>query len=395
MPSRRALNRATLSRQLLLERHELPAADVVTHLAGMQAQAPLAPYIGLWTRLAGFDPGELSTLVADRTAVRAALMRGTVHLVTAADLVAFRPLVQPVLERAFWAQAFGKHLAGLDVEALLAAARELVEAEPLTRPELGRLLGERWPDRDADSLAYAVTYLETMVQVPPRGLWGGGGAAMWTTARSWLDIDGSPGSGSVGNGSGSGSAGDGSAGDGSVGDPPSFSVDDLVRRYLGAFGPATVKDVQTWSGLTRLREVVDRMRSELVELRGDDGAELFDLPDAPRPDEDTPAPVRFIPAYDNLLLSHADRSRVIGHDRRVPLPPGNGDSQGTVLVDGEWRADWRIVRPARSDAATLEVTVFPEQPAPPADDRAALETEGAALLALVAPDRPDRSVRLA
>lgn len=348
MLTRRALNRATLARQHLLSRTTGPASDVVRHLGGLQGQAPLAPYVGLWTRLDGFRPDELASLLTSRDVVRASAMRGTVHLLTAADFLTFRPLVQVVLERGFWAQPFGKHLAGLDVDELLAFARDLVEERPRSRAELGPLLQARWPDRGRDSLSYAVSYLEPMVQVPPRGLWGANGPAALTTSRSWLGrpLD------------------------------PAPAVDDLVRRYLGAFGPATVKDVQAWSGLTRLREVLDRLRPELVVLAGEDGAELFDLPDAPRPAEDTPAPVRFLPEYDNLLLSHHDRTRTNPTGRRVPLPPGNGAQGGTLLVDGDWAATWKLT------PAALVVTPF--GPIPDAD-LAAVEAEGRDLLAFLDP----------
>ena len=358
--SRRALNRATLGRQLLLERSPRAAVDVVAHLAGMQAQAPLSPYVGLWTRMASFRPDDLAALVTSRQVVRGTLMRATVHLMTADDFLAVRPLTQPVLVRAFSGQAFAKSLAGLDLDTVLAATRALVEEKPRTRGELSKLLAESWPDHDAESLGFAATYLEPMVQVPPRGVWGTNGPAAWTTSRSWL------------------------------GRPLALepSVERLVLRYLGAFGPATVKDVQQWSGLTRLREVVERLRPQLVELRGEDGAELWDLPDAPRPDPDVPAPPRFLPEYDNLLLSHADRSRVIVDKRRVPLPPGNGGSGGTVLVDGMWAATWKIRR--QGDEAAVEIDPF--VPLTAADEDA-LGAEATALLAFAAPDHATHAVR--
>lgn len=359
---RRALNRATLARQLLLERRPLAALDAIEHLVGMQAQAPNAPYVGLWTRLEGFRAAELAGALTARDAVRTWLMRGTVHLVTAADCLALRPLFQSLGERLFGSSPFSRNVVGIDRAALLAAGRALLQERPRGRAELSRLLGERWPDRDPISLAYAVSYLVPCVQVPPRGVWGGTGPAVVTTVETWL---GRPLSGGA-------------------------SPADLVTRYLAAFGPATVPDVRTWSGLSGLREVVDGLRPRLRTFRDDQGRELFDLPDAPRPDPDTPAPPRFLPEYDNLLLSHADRSRVVEGERRPPLPPGNGGVMGTVLVGGFWRGTWAIARDAGRAVLTVEPFASLTN-----DDRGALADEGARLLAFAAPDAEAYDVRIA
>jgi hypothetical protein len=351
--SQRALNRATLERQLLLRRWDLPAAEAIEHLVGMQAQAPNAPYVGLWTRLAGFHPDELARLLTQRRAVRTPLMRATIHLVSARDCLALRPLLQPVLERSFAGSPAAQQLAGVDSKALLAAGRALLAQHQHTRAELGPLLGARWPDRDPTSLAYAISYLVPLVQVPPRGIWGQRGPAAWATTEAWLGRPLTPGP----------------------------SVDQLVLRYLAAFGPATVNDAQTWSGLTRLREVLERLRPQLATFCDQAGNQLFDLPDAPRPDPDIPAPHRFLPEYDNLLLSYADRSRVISADRRVPLFAGNGGVLGTVLVDGFFRGTWRITR--HRGTATLTVEPFEALPEP---DRTAVANEGTRLLTFAASD---------
>ncbi len=317
--SRRALGRALLARQLLLRRSELPVTEAVEHLVGLQAQAPTPPYFALWSRLVGFSPNRLGDLISDRSVVRIVLMRGTIHLVSATDCLALRPLMAPMLERALVGNTtYGKaKLAGLDLAEVAGAARALLEQKPRTMAELRTLLGPQWPDRDPVSLAQTARSLLPLVQVPPRGLWGTGGQPACTTAESWLgrSLDAEP------------------------------SPERLVQRYLAAFGPATVRDIQAWSGLTRLAEVTDRLGTQLLRLRGEDGVGLLDLPDAPRPEADVPAPVRFLAPFDNALLSHADRSRIMDDDaRKVVFASVNGQIPGTVVVDGTVRALWRIQR---------------------------------------------------
>ena len=322
--SRRAVNRATLARQLLLRRAELSTVDAIGHLVGMQAQAPNSPYVGLWSRLADFRPEHLSGLVESRRAVRTHLMRATVHLVTARDCLALHGLMRPVHLRAYQGSPFRRLVSTVDVGELVALGASLLAEAPLTRAELGARLGARWPDVDPAALSYAVSYQVPTVQVPPRGVWGASGPAAWATIRSWLGRDPDP-------------------------DPTPGPV---VLRYLAAFGPASVADMRTWSGLAGLREVVAAL--DLRTFRSEAGAVLFDLPDAPRPDPDTPAPPRFLPEYDNLLLSHADRSRVIPDGRRPPLFAGNGATFGTILVDGDHRGQWRLDRTQVPTALVVE-----------------------------------------
>ena len=348
---RRALNRSLLERQLLLRPHEMSAFDAVEHLVGLQAQAPDPPYVGLWTRLASFLPDELSRMILDRRAVRVALMRNTLHLVTADDCLKLRPLTQPAIARNLYAGiAQRAAVKDIDVGELVAAGRALLEKQPLTARELGELLRERWLDQNPAALARAIRHLVPLIQVPPRGVWGESGPAAHTTVEAWLgrrlDPDPSPG--------------------------------EMVVRYLGAFGPASVKDAQTWSGLTRLREVFERLRPRLRTFRDHDGTELFDLPDAPRPEPDTPAPARFVAAFDNLILSHADRTRIIAAEHRRAIASKNGMVPATFLVDGFVHGTWKVVRDRGE--ATLWIEPFEHLPR---WDREALAAEGERLLRFV------------
>jgi hypothetical protein len=354
----RALNRATLARQLLLQPSGLTPGQAIAHLAGLQAQAPLAPYVGLWTRLARFRPHHLENLLTERVALRAHLMRNTVHLVDARDFLRFRPLYQPVMNRAL-AGNFGRRLTGVDLDELAAAAAARLGETPLTRVDLARTLAPRWPDHDPAALAYAAGHLLWLVQVPPRGLWRRPGPAAFLLATAWLD---------------------GRAPSAPVA-PPDLAVaaGELVLRY--------VADILAWSGLTRLREVTERLGGQLRPLAGPDGAPLLDLADAPAsPGPDVPAPPRFLPEYDNLLLSYAERSRVIPHRRPVPLPPGNGAAGGTLLVDGFWQADWKISK----DQGVLEIRPFIPLSAAGRD---AIAAEGERLLDFAGPAGTARDVR--
>ncbi len=352
----RALNRALLERQMLLGRRELSALDAVEHLVGMQAQAPDPPYVGLWTRLEDFHPEELGRHIEGRRAVRIALMRNTVHLVSARDCLGLRPLTQPIIDRGLYGRRTG--IEGVDLEALAAAGRALLEERPRSAKELGGLLRDSWPGHEPTSLARAVRHLLPLVQVPPRGVWGKSGQATHTTAESWL---GRP-----------------------LG--PAYSPDEMVLRYLGAFGPASVKDAQTWSGLTRLDRVFERLGQRLVSFRDGRGRKLFDLPDAPRPDPGVPAPPRFLPEFDNLILSHDDRSRVIADEHRRALASRNGMVPATVLLDGSVSGTWRTER--SRGKVTLVVEPFG---ALSKADRDALTEEGERLVRFVAGRKGDEA----
>ena len=352
--SRRALGRATLARQLLLDRVTRPVTGALEHLVGLQAQVPLVPHLALWDRLAGYDPGELNRLMTSRQVVRTQLMRTTIHTVTAADALALRPLLQPVLDRTFASTSWGQRLRGQDVSAVVDEAAELLAEHPLGRASLQRELAARHPGLDAEALAFGVSYWVPWVQPPPRGLWGRSGAAVMTTVAAEL-------------------------GPATV---APMTPENLVLRYLTAFGPASVRDVQAWCGLTRLREVVDELGARLRRFRTEDGAELLDVPDGLLPDADSPAPARFLAEYDNALLSYADRSRVVTEGDHVLLQGGPGGWTGTVLVDGLMRATWAARR--EGDATVLHIR--PSVPLSSAD-RSDLVGEGGRLLDFLARGR--------
>lgn len=334
----RALNRATLARQLLLERSDLSSTTVIERLCGIQAQEPQAPYVGLWSRLERHDPHELSGLIADRQAVRGSLMRCTVHLVSACDWQWLWPTVQPVLARAFRSSPFSKRIGGIDVQELAEVGRALLAEQPRTRAELAELLGPDWPEADAMSLTYAATLLTPVIQPPPRALWRQPGQARWAASEGWL-----------------GAAVEQHA-----------QLQRLVSRYLAAFGPATVQDIQAWSGLSRLGEVTSGM--DLVRLTDTRGRELLDLPGAPLPDPQTPAPVRFLAPFDNVLLGHADRTRIIDPATREVL---NRDRlMRAFLVDGFVAGAWSVEGPKLRVRPTRRLTK---------SELAALRSEGEAL----------------
>jgi hypothetical protein len=321
--------------------------DMVEHLVAVQAQNPHDPYLALWSRLDAFDPLALSAAIEGREAVRMGSLRSTLHLLTTRDAGRLWPLTQPVLARAWSSSPFRKDLDGIDVGAVLDASRPYL-GEPRSVPELGAHLSARWPGPPPASLAYAARFLLPIVQVPPRGLWGRAGRPRWQDLETWT---GTP-------------------------MPGAATVAELVLRYLAAFGPATPADIATWSWLTGVREVLDGLRPRLRTFRDEDGRELFDLPDAPLPHPDTPAPVRFLPEYDNVSLSHSDRARIV-----APSAVGRVTGWvGTFLLDGFVAGQWRV--DAAGAAATLVLEPFVTLTPAQLDDARA---EGTALVAFQAP----------
>lgn len=336
----RALNRATLARQLLLDRADVPVLDAVAHLGGLQAQEPQEPFVGLWSRLRAFDPKVLSDLLVDRKVVRTHLMRRTVHLVTAEDVLAWRSRHEAMLRQKVLG-VYRRELDGVDLAELAEAARAVMaDDEPRTMSEIARALAERWPEPGPRALGeMVIAALVPMAQLPPRGLWRAKGGVRNLPLSSWLGREVDP-----------------------------LSADDvvgraLVRRYLAAYGPAATADLRAWSGVAGLPAAVKAVREELVSFRDERGRELLDLPEAPRPDPDTPAPVRFLPAFDNAILGYDDRTRIIDDAHRLLSVAG----ERVVLVDGRVAATWTV--------ETDTVAVTPVRRLSRAD-RAAVAEEG-------------------
>ncbi len=354
--SRRQLNRATLARQLLLAREPLSAVEAVERLAGMQAQEPKHPFIGLWTRVDGFHADELLAALHAREVVRATLMRSTLHLMSAADYAAMRMVLQP--PRAVALRVLGARSQGLDLDKVLPAARTLLAGSPLPFDEIRARLHEQFPDVNDRALGYAVRTLVPLVMVPSEdGRWGFPRVSSFALAEECLD------------------------------EPlvaRAAATEALVTRYLRAFGPASAKDVERWSAVGGMKAVLDGMRDRLEVFADERGRELFDLPDAPRPGEDAEAPARFLPEFDNLVLAHDDRTRVIADEHRSLVTTKNLRVKATFLVDGVVAGTWTI--DVKRKVATLTLAPFAKLLKRELKE---LEPEADALLRFAEPDAKD------
>ncbi|NKZ03400.1 winged helix DNA-binding domain-containing protein [Actinomadura latina] len=357
--SLRALNRATLARQMLLAREALPVPDAVRRLLGIQAQEPRPPFLGLWTRLDGFQASDLHAALHDRSIVRATMMRATLHLMTAADYTAFRTTMQPMLDGAL--RVLGDRAKGLDLAQVVPAARSLLAAEPRTFNEVRALLQEEFPDVNDRALGYAVRLCVPLVMVPTQDKWGFPRTSQFTPAGTWLRNE--PGA--------------------------ADAVDELVLRYLAAYGPASAADAQTWSGLSSAGAALERLRPGLRVFTDDKGRELFDLPDAPRPGSDVPVPARFLPEFDSLVLAHADRRRIIADAHRPQLTTKNLRVRAVFLWDGFARGIWETEY--KRKVATLRMRPFEPLPQAAVNE---LTTEGEALLRFLEPDAKETVVRV-
>lgn len=310
-------NRTLLARQHLLDRVDEEAVEVLDRCVGLQSQDPQAPFVGLWSRIAGFDPAEVDELLVDRELVRMALQRGTVFLMDGLDARWIRTAVQPVLE----AGLRQNHLRRLSadpaqvVEVALSAFGATEEALPSAR--IRELLAAQWPDDPAEALAAVVRARLPLVQVPPRGLWRHSGGLSYRLLDDWIG----PGEPAV------------------TGDE---AGKDLIRMYLRGYGPATAGALGVWSGLTGLSGLLREMADdwELVELTGPDGQALYDLDGLPIVDGATPAPVRLIAPYDNVLVANGDRDRLADAALYRATVTPNGRSPGFVLADGRLAGTW-------------------------------------------------------
>jgi hypothetical protein len=355
----KALNRALLARQMLLAREEVTALTAIERLVGLQAQQARPPFVGLWSRIAGFDHEELRSLIAGRQVVRATLMRCTLHLMSGSDYLALRPALQPALSLSMRA-ILRDRADGFALDALLAEARRLFEQGPRTFTELRAELLQVFPDGDERAMGYAVRTHLPLVIAPTEHPWGYRADGAFTLAEEWL---GRPLGGENG-------------------------AQALVLRYLAAFGPASARDVQAWSGLPSLAAVLDELRPRLRVFQDERGRELLDLPEAPRPPEETPAPARFIADFDNLILSHADRTRIIADEHRSVVITKNAMVLPTFLVDGFVAGTWKAARVRKQ--ATL--TVCPFAPLS-VTAKSELAAEGERLLRFLEPEAEGIDVR--
>lgn len=357
----REINRATLARQMLLERVSLSVPVVIERLVGMQAQLASAPYVGIWTRIQNFQRDDLAGLLNNRSVIKATLMRSTLHLFTAGDYLLFRATLQPVLTSAFEA-VLKDRAKGLDVEKLVKTARAFIAEQPRAFAEITEHFTALMPEADPGAMRYGIRTHLPLIQVPTDARWSFPGNPKFTLADAWLDK--------------------------SI--PTEDHLHTLIRRYLAAFGPATVTDIQTWSGLGKLKDVMDKLRPELVTYRDERKNELFDVPDMPLPDADTPSPERFLPEFDNLLLSHKNRTRVVADAYRKQVYLPGLRVAATILVDGFVRGAWKVEK--IKGTATLTITPFDTLTK---QNRDVLVAEGEQLVRFVEPDAKAYDVQFA
>ncbi|WP_280266266.1 winged helix DNA-binding domain-containing protein [Nocardia wallacei] len=352
--SNRVLNRTLLARQHLLERSTLTVPQMCEYLVGLQAQDVPPPFVGLWSRIADFDPEAVSSGLRDRALVRITLMRGTIHLVTAADAVRIAPHIQPELEKVPFRKGFNYGaMVGLDPEAVRRSGEKVLGDAPMSAADLRKRAAEEFPDRDPGAVVQTWLYQLPVLQTPPRGLWKNNSRPVWSRIEPWL------GTALV----------------------PDYPLEELVVRYLRAFGPASTMDVQTWSRLLGIKDAVDRLGDRVRTYTDERGRVLYDAADAELADPDRPAPVRFLGWYDNLYLSHQDRGRIVPDGAAPPLQR-MALQVAPVLVDGYLAGTYKVF----TDRELARLRTAPGRKWSRAE-RSAVESEGAALLSFLEPDR--------
>ncbi|ATW49052.1 winged helix DNA-binding domain-containing protein [Streptomyces peucetius] len=352
----RALNRATLARQLLLGRESLDVETAVRRVVALQAQQPGSPYIALWNRLSRFDPADLDASLAGFRTVRATLMRITLHAVHAEDYRPFREAMEPTLRGARLGDSrfLASGLTADDADALLPDLLKCA-ARPRTGVEMGECLAKRLGEPMDPTAQRLLRQYAPLWHAPTGGPWSFEVRGAYVAA-STRPVPTDPGVAAEG-------------------------LQVLIRRYLEGFGPASVADMAQFTMVQRrqVRTAVQALGDGLEQLRGPDGTVMYDIPGAPRPPKDTPAPPRLLPMWDSILLAYADRSRVIPPAYRKHVTRVNGDVLPTLLVDGRVAGVWRAV-----DGA-IEATAFHPLPRAVWKDLAA---EAESLVAFLAPRAP-------
>jgi hypothetical protein len=320
----RELNRATLQRQLLLQRHTLTATEATERLMGLQAQLNNPPYLGLWTRLQHFQKDYLTQAMQMRQIVRAPLLRSTLHLLSADDYVRFRMTIQPALSKGF-RSFFGTRMADLPLETVLEVANEALQTRALSTGDFKKVLLQVAPNADPDAMAYAVRTFIPLVQVPPGGFWGTGANADYALAETYLRRTLEP-----------------------------ENIVGLLTRYLQAFGPASIKDLQFWVVIPKLQDSINAVQDQFVTYKDPKGTVLLDVPNMPIPDGDTPAPIRLIPEYDNLVIGHDQRARILPDEHYKKIFLSAARVRATMLVDGFVAGAWKTERVKKDLTLTLE-----------------------------------------
>jgi len=345
-----------LDRQLLIQRANISLSEATERVIGWQSQIPNPPYIGLWTRLESFQRDDLTNAMQNRQIVRCAMFRSTLHLITQADHHRFHRVIEPALVKGL--RSFhGRNIEGLNILPLVDVIKPFLSQSPRSMGEIGKFLQTIEPDREPEALNYAIRTYLPLVQVPPAGTWGVGSKATYVMAENWIGRD------------------------------KSADVGALFLRYLAGYGPASVMDFQTWAGMTKLAPEIEKIKPQLRLFVDENGVALYDLPDMPQTDVDAPLPVKFIPEYDNVLIGHADRTRILPEEHRKKVFLSAGRVSSTILVDGFVAGVWKIEITKRT--ATLQITPFITLTD---NQREALISEGELLIRFVADTAEQMSV---